>query len=229
MPSSKPSVFILGDCHFPEANQKALKWSYGLIRQLKPDYVVQIGDLYDNFNLSKYAKSLDYMTPVEEMALARKQADEMWRQVKKAAPKTKCVQILGNHDTRGMKRMLEKAPEMEGLVDWKAVFTFPGVKTYLDEKEEVIIGGIIFTHGYKRMGEHARFNQCSTVHGHTHHAGVQYFQNLNGVYWELDVGFLGDVDSSVFTYRNQRKLHGWTVGCGWVDENGPRFLSYPGK
>ncbi len=217
---------IFGDCHYPEANQKALKWAYGLVKKLQPDYVVQIGDLYDLANLSRFAKTLNYMTPQAEINLARKQAEEMWSQIQKAAPKAQCIQLLGNHDVRGMKRMLEKAPELEAYMDWKPLFTFPKVKTYFDEKEEVEIGGVIATHGFKKFGEHARYNQCSTFHGHSHHAGVQYFQNLEGIFWELDVGFLGDVDSEVFSYRNQRKLHGWTVGVGYIDEHGPRFMEY---
>lgn len=222
----KGPTLVLGDLHFPEANQKCLDWVYGLIQQHKPAHVVQIGDLYDFQNFSKYAKTLNYLTPAEELAKASECAGTMWRTITRLVPKADCHQLLGNHDNRAAKRLLEKAPELEGFFRMDSLFRFKGVTTHLDEREEVIIGDICFMHGFRKHGEHARYNQMSTVCGHTHRGGVVYYQNMRGTYWELNVGFLGDVESPVFRYRNQRKLHGWTNGCGFIDDLGPRFMEY---
>jgi hypothetical protein len=168
------------------------------------------------------------MTPEEEFTLAREMAEEMWAEVKTRAPKARCIQKLGNHDARASKRIFELAPALRALVDLETPFEFEGVETEHDDTAETWIGEVAVIHGYKGFGQHARHNQCPTITGHLHRGGVQYFQNRNGIYWELNAGFGGDVDSVAFRYRHQKQIHGWTLGLGVVDAHGPRFDIFPG-
>jgi hypothetical protein len=220
------AVLAIPDLHAPWADEGVIDWIVDLAGSRKPAYIVQMGDARDFFSLSKYAHSLDLMTPEEELAKGTKQLNDMWARLQKAAPKAEKHQLLGNHDERAAKTLMAKAPELEGLVKWDHLFRFPNVKTHYDPKEEIFLGDICFMHGYKSHGAHARYNQCPTVVGHLHTGGVVYFRDTKKVYWELNSGLAGDLDAPVFSYRNQRKLHGWTQGCGWIDEHGPRFMSF---
>lgn len=221
------TVVVLGDTHFPFHSHDAVDRAIELIGELKPDMVIQVGDLYDLFSYSKYPRTPNLILPKDECALGRECAEILWRDIGKASPRSERVQLAGNHDDRLMKRIFEIAPNYEHVTRdyFRSLLTFPGVHTVHDSKEEFIYGGVCYMHGYKKFGEHAPYNQMSTVTGHLHRAGVLYFQNINGPFWELNAGWLGDKTSPVFTYRSQNKITGTTCGVGLVDALGPRFVA----
>lgn len=218
----------IGDTHFPFHDVKALKWVIKKAAEWQPDYIVQVGDLYDYLMFSRFARSLDLMTPKQEATLGREAAEEMWAGIRKAAPEAELWQIRGNHDIRAEKQLMDRLPEAECVVDFGSRFGFEGVNTLLDTKEELFFGDVCIQHGFRKKGEHAKHNQCPTIVGHLHTGDVVYYTNRYGMYWELNAGFMGDLESPVFGYRNQKKIHGWTVGCGRVDHEGPRFVHFPG-
>ena len=222
-------LVIIGDTHFPFSCPRWYDWMAEEIARIRPAYVAQIGDLYDNYFLSRHPKHLTVMAPDEEVARGDAGAKQMWRDVRAAAPKAKCYQIRGNHDDRDIKRILAAAPELEPLVDLRRRFEFANVSTTHDSFEELWLKDICIQHGYRKLGEHARYNQAPTVVGHLHRGDVRYYQNRRGVYWELNAGFGGDPGSPVFRYRNQKDIHMWTRGLGLVDDRGPHFLLMPGQ
>lgn len=214
----------LGDIHAPFQDSNAIDAAIALIEEEKPDYVVQDGDLYDMYSFSRFAKNPNFVTPEHEMDEGRADMEDMWKRIRKAAPKAKLIQLKGNHDLRPIKYVKESAASSLHVMKkyLKDLMTFPGVELVEDEHE---IEGIIFQHGHRRHGEHARYNQQNTVVAHTHKPGVVYHVNKFGSYWELNLGWLGDAESEAFSYQAQRKLHGMTVGVGLIDERGPRFVA----
>lgn len=220
-------VAIAGDFHAPFHQVKATEAFFAFCRDFKPDVVVQMGDLYDQYSFSRYSHSLNLYTPQEETALGREGSEWFWKEAQRAAPKARCIQLLGNHDDRMQKRLFDSFPELEGHVDLKHLYAFKGVKTFYDSSEEVVIDGVIYQHGFRsKLGDHAAYNQQSTVTGHSHRGGVVYHQNLTGPYWELNAGWLGDLKHRVFGYRNQKHLHKTTLGWAAIDAYGPRFCPW---
>lgn len=223
-------VLCLGDTHFPFAQRKALEWAYRLADKHKPTHVVQMGDLLDQFAFSRYPKVLK-TDPETELANGRAAAEKMWARFKGLS----CFQLMGNHDDRILKKALAAAPELASLVgqSLRALYTFPGVKTVLDGREELILRihgrEVAFQHGHRsRPGSHAAYNRLSTVVGHSHTGSVTYFPSAPGIIWELNAGFLGDLSSPAFGYHAQKRFHTTTLGVGLIDEEGPRFIPYPG-
>lgn len=214
---------IIGDTHFPFHSQKLLKKIVDYIRKVQPKFVIQIGDLYDFFSQSKYPKSLNLMTPADEVMKGRLGAEEMWAAIHRAAPNAKKLQILGNHDLRPYKRLLEKAPELEPFFNINHLFEFPQVETVLDSKQELVINGILFMHGWKKHGDHMKYSLMPTVHGHTHKAAINYLMLRNELIWEADVGVVADLNSIPMGYGGKR----WTDcinGVLEINELGPRFI-----
>jgi hypothetical protein len=227
IPSYKKIVAI-GDTHFPFVDSNALSMLYAVIEKTKPDVVVQVGDLADMLAASRFPRSLNLMTPRTEIALAKDQASEMWRKIRAIVPSANLVQLLGNHCVRPMRQIIEKWPEGEDFVkdSFTTLYSFEGVKTIYDPTEEFWVGDIAFIHGYRtKLGDHARFMNANVVCGHTHRGGTVYFPVGNEQKWELNAGFLADPFSAALSYRAQ-KLHNWTVGCGLIDELGPRFIPF---
>lgn len=223
-------VLAIGDIHFPFHSQECLDWIYERASRTEAiTDVVQMGDLNDMFSTSRFPRSYSVITPEEELERAREESVKFWVSVQQAVPKANYFQLTGNHDERPMKRVLEKAPELEpfvgkGMLD---LMTFDGVKTIHNANEDLDIEGVIYQHGWTSQGKHAARNRRSTVVGHLHKAGVTYFADADGVYFELNVGCCIHLDAAVFDYRISKFRDRVTLGFGLIDSDGPRFVGFP--
>lgn len=213
-------VFVISDTHFPFHNKKALKKVLELIKKEKPTHVVQIGDLLDQYSFSKYSKSVE-ITPKTDVIQGLKAAKDMWKGVKTAAPKAKCVQLLGNHDIRMHKRTMDKLPELEGIYDPNELYRIKGVKLIESDRGFIDIDGVRYLHGYlSKSIDHAIKQGCPVVHGHRHRPEIA---TMGRGLWSMDVGFLGDETKLPFQYT-QSKTTNWTVACGVVENGKPRLI-----
>lgn len=222
----KKTLFI-PDTHFPFGHKKTLQFIYDFAKEHQPEIIVQVGDLYDMYSHTKFPRSHNVFMPKEEQQLARAQAEEMWRLLKDICADAKCYQLLGNHDVRPLKRVLEAYPEAE---DWikrmvGEMMSFENVETVLDPRDELMLpGDVMVIHGYKsKLGEHRDHALYSAVCGHQHVGGVVYRQLRGRTLWELNCGLAGDPEAKGLSYTPQ-KLTRWTLGFGWLDKYGPRFI-----
>lgn len=217
-------VAIISDTHFPFQSNKVIKKILEFIVSFKPYFVIQIGDLYDFYSASRFPRSHDLMTPDQERVFARQGAEEMWSAIHKLSPASKKIQILGNHDNRVNKRIMEQMPDLAWAFDIKYMFEFPQVETIHDTSQELILDGVCYQHGHTQMGKHVEFNLMDSVHGHTHRGGVLYRPIRNRMCWELDVGCAADFNSKPMQYRPQLWSK-WTNSFGVIDEHGPRVIT----
>lgn len=222
-------TLVIGDLHFPFVNQIVLEAIYEWASKRKKliKRIVQVGDLYDQYCSSKFPRSLNSYSPEEEERLARAGAEKMWATLRSLCPNAECVQLKGNHDIRALKRTLESAPSVEHIVakHLDQLMSFDGVKLIVDPRQEYIVDGIQFIHGYRsKLGDHANYAHMHTVCGHSHVGGVQFKRIRGQTLWELNVGYVGDPESKALGYTSQR-ITNWTPGFGYIDENGPRFIA----
>lgn len=221
-----PSMAIISDIHWPFENAAVVQKFVGYVASEKPEWIILDGDAWDFYSHSKYPRSHNVFTPKQEEELARKKNEEFWQVIRKASPKSKFVQLLGNHDIRPMKRVLEAYPEAEEWVQERLtkLFTFDGVKTIMDPREELVISDILVFHGYLgKLGAHRDYTHMSTINGHSHQGGVVYRQIKGRILFELNCGVAGDPHSKGLTYTPQR-ITRWTPGFGVVNAFGPQFV-----
>lgn len=219
-------ILAIGDTHFPFAHQPTLDKIYRFAEKEQPAFIVQLGDLQDQFSHSRFPASRNYYKPDEEMEMGRKQASEFWSGLKNSCPSAQCYQITGNHDLRALKSVLQNAPSLESLVRESLVklYEFGGVTTIHDYREELVIQDVMFHHGYmNRTGQQRDLVMQNLVSGHTHRGEVSYRALKDKTIWHLNAGFVGDSESKAMTYTPQ-KTTGWTLGWGWIDSYGPRFI-----
>jgi predicted phosphodiesterase len=222
----KGKILVIGDTHFPFHHKKGMERLYEFAEKYQPDYIIQIGDLLDLYGQSKFPRSQNFYSPEEEEREGVKQASLMWKTLKEKCPKSQCFQLLGNHDVRPVKRVLENAPTLEHVVKahYKNIMQFEGVTTIDDYRQELIIEDIVFHHGYRsKLGAHRDYTLTNFVCGHSHKGGVVFRRIRGETIWELNAGFLADASSKVLAYSSQ-KIHDQTLGWGWIDEWGPRFI-----
>lgn len=226
VPADKLKVLCIGDTHFPFTDMAKLDKIYALVKKHKPTFVVQVGDLYDMYSFSRFARSLDLTTPKQEMAEGRKQAADMWANIRRIVPNAKCFQLRGNHEARIWKKIMDKAPEFESLLQRPIdeLFNFPGVEALPDHRSELVINDIVFCHGWKSgIGDHAKWFGQSTVCGHLHKGGIVYFPMRNKPFFEMNCGFIADIESLPMSY-GETKTNSWVAGVGLIDEEGPKFI-----
>ncbi len=222
---SKIKVVFIPDTHFPFEDKKAIRKVIKLIKNEKPTHIIQAGDLLDLYSFSRYEKSANFTNPKAELAIALKRAKQFWIDVKKASPRAKCYQLIGNHEDRLGKYISRNAPELEGLVtSIKDLLKFPGVTTIQSSKDHLQIGDVVYTHGhYTKLGDHAKYYRQSCVHGHSHKIGIWYEQTIDGLIWEMDCGFLADEKSLPLQYT-QTKFSKWTKAIGIIENGQPRLV-----
>jgi predicted phosphodiesterase len=222
-----PRIAVISDIHWPFHSQRVIDAFLAFIEKHQPDHVIINGDAWDMYCHSKYPRSLSHTyNPREEQDLARRHNEEFWRQVQARCPKAKCHQLLGNHDARPLKRVLEVWPEAEDWIEQmlRKMFTYDGVQTIFDPRQELMLpGDIMVHHGYRsKLGDHSSYSLYNCIIGHTHVGGA-VFRTMRGTCrWELNSGVAGDPESKGLSYTSQ-KIVNWTPGFGWVDEYGPRF------
>lgn len=223
-----PRIAVAGDLHEPFSNEKVKQDFVTFVSQFKPDYIVQVGDSVDALAHAKFPKSMNIYSPKDEERIARKNLEEFWKYSQAAAPGAKCVGLLGNHNIRPLKRVLESVPSLEHWAEQylKDLHTFDGVHTVLDPREEYFIGDIAFIHGYRSQhGSHRDFMLQNVVLGHLHRGSVSYRQIQGRTLWELNAGYMGDATSKALGYSSQR-MTDWTLGWGAIDSWGPRFIPW---
>jgi predicted MPP superfamily phosphohydrolase len=209
---------IIGDTHFPWVDWKLLRETIDFIDDFGPGIVIQMGDLFDFYSFSRYARTLNLCTPKWEVKAGREGAEEMWSLIQSAAPRAKCYQLRGNHDERVAKQVLAKFPEAEALLDlldYDKLWRFDGVKTMKSQSEELILNG-----------DHMRHNLMNTVTGHSHHGGVTTMRYRGKSLWELNAGAVADMKAKPLKYGLNNKLTKSVLGFGVIDKHGPRFIPY---
>lgn len=224
-------ILVIGDTHFPFTEVHALSALYEFVERKRPQVVVQVGDLFDCFAHGRFPRSRCIFNPQEEADLGFKMAADMWATIHKLSPGAECYQILGNHDSRPLKRILEAYPEGEVFFSIDRFYQFEGVKTLMDTRQELVIDGVAFIHGYlSGLGKHRDFMNRNVVCGHSHVGGVSFKNTLDPesgrmqTIWELNAGYLGDPTSKALSYTPQR-ITRWTLGWGYIDADGPRFIA----
>jgi UDP-2,3-diacylglucosamine pyrophosphatase LpxH len=222
-----PRILAVGDTHFPFVDKDKAAAVVKLAKELKPNAVIQIGDLFDLYTFSRFARSVNFITPVEEIKQGRKMAGEFWEQLQESSPSAQCFQLRGNHSARIVKNLMAKAPEYEALLSSSidALTEFPGVKDMKSHRSEIEVNGILFIHGWStRLGHHMNYFGQSVVCGHTHHGGLLYRSGIPKPLFELNCGFIADINALPLEY-GETKTNSWVAGVGFIDQLGPRFIA----
>lgn len=221
-------VLAIPDLHLPWAKQSLIDKIYSILEKQPFDVIIQLGDLYDMYSFSKFARSHDLCTPKEEIEQGYQFALNFWKNIQLRAPKSRKLQIKGNHDDRMMKRAFERWPEAASIVSRAehSLFQFPNVETIPDSRMGIEIEDVVYLHGYlSKIGDHAKYLLKNVVHGHTHRGGTIFYKLGGKIIWELDCGFAADQSQAPLQYGPTKTML-WTEGFGIIDGAGPRFIPW---
>jgi hypothetical protein len=111
---------VIPDAHaHPDHHNERATWLSGLIHDLKPDVIINLGDGADMPSLCSYdkgKKSFQGRTYRKDVSSFLDFQDRLWnplRRFKKKLPRT--IYLIGNHEHR-ISRAIELSPELEGAI-----------------------------------------------------------------------------------------------------------------
>ena len=196
------SCIVMPDIHVPYQDDRAIEPVLKCIRDLKPDKIVQLGDFYDFYDLSKFDKDPNRVNGLQEEIDAGK---KLWMLIHQASPKSELIMLEGNHESR-LQSYLKKNPEMHSLRSLKLDNIIEvkdlGVKVFGADKDYMLNESLLLTHGAKddgcRLSQFAGYSakmnldrkNISMVHGHTHRMGSSMRTDYSGLKVAYEIGCL---------------------------------------
>lgn len=117
------TVVIASDIHIPFQDNAAVRSFIEYCKKKQPEVVVLNGDVLDMFMLSRFTKG-EGRNPLEEMTMCQGFLDSL----RKAVPNADIYYVIGNHENRLEKYVLNKAPELASLIE--DVFTIIKTSDY---------------------------------------------------------------------------------------------------
>lgn len=217
--------FIWSDAHIPFEDKKAFDLVLKIGRTLKPYGQIIIGDFGDMLSVSSHPK-----TPPQARWQLTDEVDavnDRLDQLDALRCKRKHF-FIGNHDSFGQKLAMKQAIGLFDSLDPRALYNL-GKRGWISHEYQIPykIGKVWFVHDTGFWGKNAiRQNGdafgASTVQGHTHAAGVEYFGNALGErHVSATVGWLGDASYAKYMAAI-KKTRNWQTAFGLmrVEPNG---------
>jgi hypothetical protein len=209
-------IAFLPDVHRPYHSPEAWDLFVLSMREWKPDILVIQGDLADFYKISRFGKNpkreLTFEDEVGDCNKALDELDEMGTARK--------IFIEGNHENRLIAYLMDKAPDLFGMVTVQDLFKLDqrGYE-FVPYKESIQIGKLWMTHDAGFIGRYAVYRtadtfQHSVVTAHTHRMCYIVEGNATGEHFvAASFGWMGDVDQVDYMHKVKARRD-WTLGFG---------------
>lgn len=215
-------ALIFPDVHIPFHDKRAWEAALRVVEDVKPDFVVQLGDFADFYSVSSHAKKFRRRVAFEHELTAMRR--EM-RNLQKAVGRGKLICLQGNHEERFERYVMENCPDLQFTLPSgdELLNLRPGRDVWVPYLSSWKHQKVTFVHDVGHAGPDATKQTLAAVghcvvHGHSHGATVQYGGTIDGSrYVALGCGWLGD--EREITYLHPAKMRNWQKGIGSVDFN----------
>ena len=219
------TVIAIGDIQFPFQHEDMIPFLRAVIKKYKPDTMVQIGDLADQYFANAWGKSTKAKAARDEFELFLDQLHNDFLPLFKKMDKTI---IIGNHDERIFKRADEAGIPDFVLKSMKDLYELPNDVDLVYDK---VIDGVTYVHGHTTKCTSANATEILTyeyetpvVYGHFHSsAGINYLANKRRLVWGFNLGCLIDNNAYAFQYGRSYKNKP-ILGVGLVINGQPIYI-----
>lgn len=109
---NKGTIIIGSDIHIPFQDALAVKSFLNYCAKKQPEIIVLNGDVLDMFMLSRFTKG-EGRNPLEEITECR----QLLESLRALCPSSQIFYVIGNHETRLERYVLNKAPELASLIE----------------------------------------------------------------------------------------------------------------
>lgn len=215
-------ILAISDLQLPFHHKDAFAFLAAVKKKYKPNHIVNIGDVTDSYCLTAWQKDPDFISANEEI-------QQMLDGVKTLARMFPKMDVLiSNHDLRLQRAALRAGIPKHFIKDYHEWMGCPKAWKF---HEELLIDGIMFTHGdeqgagganasMKRMMHYGR----SCVSGHLHtQANITYLANREKLLFGMQLGCLIDRKQLAFAYA-KTALKKPVLTVGFIDKGVPMLI-----
>jgi len=214
--------FIAFSCtHCPLEDPEAIRWLHQQIEDVKPDYVIHLGDLLEADSASRFPAENPWDLKDEFDA-----AERMLSGIREVGgPDCTYVMLPGNHDENLLEvNRIDK--RLRGLCDWRDLremdnWVIGADYNYCRKRGAYRLGQTVFAHGYEANASAGKFESTYFaneyglyVHGHTHSPKPVTQVMMNHTrplrYWYANAGTLADMDRQ---YMRRKRKYLWGQAC----------------
>ncbi len=219
------TVMAIGDTQIPYQHIDSIKFLTAVYKKYKPNQVVQIGDLFDQYFANAWGKSADAASAMEEF---EEGLDWLHNDFLPIFGKTPVTVIIGNHDERIFKRADEAGIPSKFMKTMKDIYELPKEIELCYNK---VIDNVTYVHGHTTKCTAANATEVLTheyetsiVYGHFHsRANITYLANRRRLVWGFNLGCLIDRHAYAFSYGANYKDKP-ILGCGLVMNGLPLYI-----
>lgn len=214
-------AIVLSDLHYPYQDKKYISIATQLIRDLKPDYVIQCGDALDAGGISTYLQDPNKESRLIDEIKAYSDQLDIWQRMMKNG--SEFHQLQGNHcqrldriiakDCRAIHELVKTIPDLLGFkernADGKVKFFWHPLKKWNSCKiHDVIIHHGVYFDTNLAVSNLKRYPGIKFLQGHAHrymHAAA------NGV-WSVSLGHGSDASKTAHVAAP----HTWQQALGVI-------------
>ena len=222
----KYQVVVFPDIHFPKEDEKAFSCALNVIKEVKPNAFLCLGDFVEGESVShwKWKKRkrppLEYQLPDiwEEVNYVNSGLDRIDKVLKDVKCKKK-IMAQGNHEL-WFDNFVEENPFMSHLSSYKAFkIKERGYEWHKYGKVFKLLGSKLYVyHGGHYSGvHHARTHAlqmgCNIIYGHTHDSQKSTVQHIDGAHMAYSMGCLSKMEKDFLKGRPTN----WSHNVGIID------------
>ena len=226
----KPKIIrtavVIPDQHFPLEDKSAVNAVLEIIKMVKPDTFINLGDVMEGSSVSawqwkrKKRPPLEYQIPIidKELRVVNKGIDKFDKVLDEVGCKDRYI-CSGNHD-EWLDAFVDQYPYMTDYTFKKACRWVERGYKYYSYNKPLKIGKLAFIHGAYTTKYHARKHLESyglnLIYGHTHDFQRATITSLGGTQSAWSLGCLKKMDAKNNKWLKGR-LHNWNHGCAIVN------------
>lgn len=221
---------IGGDVHVSPSTRTTAQRAYvAFIKRLRPKHVILVGDVFDGARISRHPR-IGFLEsrPVVRDELAA--VGDFLKDIEQAAPRgAMLIWCLGNHDARYESYLASVAPEMEGVRGMHLKDHFPKWlpcwSVHINEGQP---SHTVIKHRWHN-GIHATYNNVlkagtSFITGHLHKLDARKWNDVRGIRYGVDSGFMADLDDEQFVHYTEDNPKDWTSGFPIITYKNSRMM-----
>ena len=213
--SVRRTILVGSDFHDVECDKFVLSVFVATARRIQPDVIVLNGDVFDNYEFSRFDKDPRQCDLKMRFEFVR---DMIFAPLREACPDAQIDLILGNHEHRIIKHFAERTPYMRvllsdfmgltfadllGLPKYKinlvtkhdlAAYRSTDVRKQMAKNYKTYYGLFTVTHS----GSLEQYGTCGT-NGHTHRPSYKTGANASvGSIWWVNTGCISTIDAEYY-------------------------------
>ena len=227
--NSSEAILVLSDVHHPEHDRKVWATILELIKDIRPQEVILLGDFLEMASASMHGGAeLEKLT--EDFEAGKKALKEIREAV---GEDCRITYLEGNHESRLTRFLWNKAPSLRDSLSYEVGLDLKalGVEWVPESKQPITRGDLDLTHGHQdlrerpskyhsgKMAEVYGRPDRTVMYGHTHKPQVFTRPTVGGYATAIGLGCARTLSP------------GWLHGqqAGWVHQIAVVYLSGAGR